>query len=162
LRGRGGGEGGFFCGKKGRMEGSWRHLGKETEVPGGAKQKGADEEEADKDFYAFLNLSPDCTLDDIKTAYKRLALIWHPDRHSDQVSREHATAKFARLTYINEILIDPSKRQVCTHSHSPFGLQCASCPANLGARDGGGLSKNRGSNFILLHPNFRPPGRKTQ
>jgi hypothetical protein len=102
------------------MEGSWRHLGKETEVPGGAKQKGADEEEADKDFYAFLNLSPDCTLDDIKTAYKRLALIWHPDRHSDQVSREHATAKFARLTYINEILIDPSKRQVCTHTHLPL------------------------------------------
>lgn len=102
------------------MEDPWRHLGKDkSEAPGARPRALAEEDEVDKDFYAFLNVSPDCSLDEIKTAYKRLALIWHPDRHNDEVSRAHATAKFARLTYINEILMDPAKRQVRPPPSSP-------------------------------------------
>ena len=37
-------------------------------------------ENVEKDFYIYLNVSPDCGEDEIKSAYKRLAMIWHPDR----------------------------------------------------------------------------------
>jgi len=76
-------------------------------------------DEADKDFYAFLNVSPDCSLEEINAAKKRLALVWHPDRHSKMESgqsrddaRAHATAKFARLSFIVDVLSDPVRRRV--------------------------------------------------
>jgi curved DNA-binding protein CbpA len=66
----------------------------------------------DLNFYSFLNVSQDCSEEDLKNAYYRLALIWHPDRHTTDEARLHATAKFAKLTHIYEILCDPSKRKL--------------------------------------------------
>jgi len=40
----------------------------------------------------------------VQAAYKRLALLWHPDRHKDEESRERATAQFAKLTQIHDVL----------------------------------------------------------
>jgi DnaJ homolog subfamily C member 11 len=45
-------------------------------------------------------------------AYRKLALIWHPDRHTDPEARAHATAKFARLTHIHDTLTNPTKRRL--------------------------------------------------
>ena len=59
-----------------------------------------------------MNVSQDCSEEDLKNAYYRLALIWHPDRHIAEEARTHATAKFAKLTHIYEILSDPSKRKL--------------------------------------------------
>ena len=100
------------------MDESWRSAGKDRDFLRGQQGErkpesgDADDEGLDKSYYAFLNLASDCSQDDIKAAYKRLALIWHPDRHSDELSRAHATVKFARLTHIYEVLTNPAKRQV--------------------------------------------------
>ena len=32
------------------------------------------------DYYTFLQIAPSATLDEVRAAYKRLALIYHPDR----------------------------------------------------------------------------------
>eukprot|EP00960_Hanusia_phi_P059305 764135-Hanusia_phi.AAC.1 len=69
-------------------------------------------ENTEKDFYVYLNVSPDCGEEEIKAAYKRLAMIWHPDRHKDEESRAIATAKFAKLTHIHDMLTDPKKRKL--------------------------------------------------
>jgi len=90
----------------------WRSIGKDRPSLANKLRREPEEEGVDKDYYSFLNLSPDCTLDDIKAAYKRLALIWHPDRHSAEGARAHATAKFARLTHIYEVLTNPQRRQL--------------------------------------------------
>jgi hypothetical protein len=65
-----------------------------------------------KNFYTFLNVAPNCSDEEIKAAYRRLALIWHPDRHISDDARSHATAKFSRLTHIYEILSNPTKRKL--------------------------------------------------
>ena len=50
-----------------------------------------------KDYYAVLGLSKDATQDQIKSAYKKLALKWHPDRNPD--NKDNADAKFKEVRY---------------------------------------------------------------
>jgi curved DNA-binding protein CbpA len=58
------------------------------------------------DAYAVLGVKPDATEKEIKTAYRKLALIHHPDRQTDAAAREKANAKFAAIAQAYEILTD--------------------------------------------------------
>ena len=46
---------------------------------------------------SLLDLAPGATLEDVKRAYRELALIWHPDKVPDRV-KDRATRKFQHLT----------------------------------------------------------------
>jgi curved DNA-binding protein CbpA len=59
------------------------------------------------DLYSILELQPICTENEIKKAYHRLALLYHPDKNKDL----HATEKFQKISYAYEILINPKTRQ---------------------------------------------------
>lgn len=60
------------------------------------------------DYYKILNLSKNCTKEDIKKNYKQLALKWHPDRN--KTNKEVAEEKFKKISEAYEVLIDDSKR----------------------------------------------------
>ncbi len=60
-----------------------------------------------KDFYEVLGVSRDATLEEIKKAYRRLALKWHPDRNKAPEAEE----KFKEINEAYEVLSDPGKRQ---------------------------------------------------
>eukprot|EP01112_Ceratiomyxa_fruticulosa_P002638 TRINITY_DN1278_c0_g1_i4.p1 TRINITY_DN1278_c0_g1~~TRINITY_DN1278_c0_g1_i4.p1 ORF type:complete len:157 (+),score=27.44 TRINITY_DN1278_c0_g1_i4:153-623(+) len=49
--------------------------------------------------YQILGVSRESPLEDIKRAYKRLALIYHPDKQDQQVSSENNALHNPRLTY---------------------------------------------------------------
>jgi curved DNA-binding protein CbpA len=60
-----------------------------------------------KDYYQVLGLAPDVPQDEVKRAYRRLAMQHHPDRNMDDPSGE-------RLKEINEayrVLGDQAKRR---------------------------------------------------
>ncbi|KAG5443830.1 DnaJ sub B member 6-A [Clonorchis sinensis] len=65
---------------------------------------------ADPDYYAVLAVSRDATSDDIKKAYRRLALKWHPDKNPD--NKEYAEHRFKLISEAYEVLSDQSKRRV--------------------------------------------------
>lgn len=60
--------------------------------------------------YDVLGLdSKTCTLKDIKKAYRKLALLYHPDRVPAE-KKEESTVKFRQVSEAYEVLSDESKR----------------------------------------------------
>ncbi|XP_076926330.1 uncharacterized protein LOC143589456 [Bidens hawaiensis] len=62
------------------------------------------------DFYQVLGLNKECTEAELKTAYKKLALKWHPDRCPDSRYLEEAKKKFQDIQEAYSVLSDVNKR----------------------------------------------------
>lgn len=62
---------------------------------------------AKKDFYEILGVNRDASEDDIKKAYRKLAMKYHPDRNPDSHDAEE---KFKEAKEAYEILSDSQKR----------------------------------------------------
>ncbi|MFP4595461.1 J domain-containing protein [uncultured Ralstonia sp.] len=61
-------------------------------------------------IYATLGVQPDATLDDIKRAYRRAAMKWHPDRNPGREAEAYAAFQEIREAYA--ILSDAEQRRV--------------------------------------------------
>jgi len=78
-----------------------------------------------KDYYATLGVKPHATDSDIKRAYHKLALRWHPDKNPDK----QAERKFKELAEAYEVLSDPQKRHVFdTKTQSTFESKSPQSP----------------------------------
>ena len=66
-----------------------------------------------KNYYEILGVDKNASADDIKKAYKALAVKWHPDRWANGTEEEKRTAeeKFKEINEANSVLSDPQKRQ---------------------------------------------------
>jgi DnaJ family protein B protein 4 len=63
-----------------------------------------------RDYYSILGVTKKATADEIKRAYKKMALLYHPDRNTD--NQEQATKKFKEIGEAYEALSDPQKRSI--------------------------------------------------
>lgn len=61
------------------------------------------------DYYKLLGISRDAGEDEIKKAYKKMALKWHPDRNGGS---EEASKKFKEISEAFEVLSDKNKRTI--------------------------------------------------
>lgn len=61
-----------------------------------------------KDYYEILGVSENATQDEIKKAFRKLAVQYHPDKNQGNAEAE---AKFKEINEANEILSDETKRQ---------------------------------------------------
>lgn len=59
-----------------------------------------------KDWYKILGISKTASMSEIKKAYKKLALQWHPDKNVD--NREEAEAQFREIAAAYEVIVSPS------------------------------------------------------
>lgn len=76
-----------------------------------------------KDYYKILGVSKDASEDDIKKAYKKLALKYHPDRNVNKSDKEKAEAeeKFKDVNEAYSILSDATKRSQYDNPTPDFG-----------------------------------------
>ncbi len=61
------------------------------------------------DFYATLGVERNASDEEIKKAYRKLAMQWHPDRNNGS---KEAEEKFKAITEAYDVLRDPQKRAV--------------------------------------------------
>ena len=61
----------------------------------------------ERDFYEVLGVSRDASTDDIKKAYRKLAMKYHPDRNE---GGKDAEEKFKEVSEAYDVLRDPQKR----------------------------------------------------
>ena len=83
-----------------------------------------------KNFYETLGVTPKATADDIKKAYRKLAMKWHPDQNKDNPEAEE---KFKEISEAYDILKDEQKRA----AYDRFG-EAAFQQGGMGARGGAG------------------------
>ena len=77
--------------------------------------------EEQEDYYAILGIKKDATEAEIKKAYRKLALKWHPDKNPN--NREEAEEKFKKINEAYSVLSDKNKRNQYDHGgiHFDFG-----------------------------------------
>jgi molecular chaperone DnaJ len=70
-----------------------------------------------RDFYEVLGVERTASVDEIKSAYRKSALKWHPDRNPE--NKQEAEHKFRECTEAYSVLSDAQKRQVYdTYGHA--------------------------------------------
>ncbi|MGB7182595.1 MAG: DnaJ domain-containing protein, partial [Burkholderiaceae bacterium] len=93
---------------------------------------------AKKDYYEVLGVSKNASDEDLKRAYRRMAMKFHPDRNPDDKSAE---AKFKEAKEAYEILTDAEKR----NAYDRFGH--AGVDQTAGGGQGGNFSDVFGDIF---------------
>jgi len=63
---------------------------------------------ANNDYYKTLGIAKGASAEDIKKAYRKQALEWHPDRHKDD--KATAEKKFKEINEAYQVLSDPQKK----------------------------------------------------
>lgn len=90
---------------------------------------------ADKDYYQILGVSKNANAAELKKAYRKLALEYHPDRNKSK----EAEAKFKEVNKAYEVLSDPQKKQTYDQfGHSAFEQGAGQGPFGAGSPFGGG------------------------
>ena len=84
---------------------------------------------AKRDYYEILEISKSASADEIKKAYRKLAIKFHPDKNPDNPAAEE---KFKEAAEAYEVLSTPEKKQ----RYDQYGHQAS----GGGGHGGGGMN----------------------
>jgi DnaJ-class molecular chaperone len=85
-----------------------------------------------RDFYEVLGVKKGATSDEIKSAYRKMALKWHPDRNQDK--KAEAEEKFKEINEAYQVLSDHQKKQM----YDQFGHAAFDAASGMGGNPFGG------------------------
>ena len=76
-----------------------------------------------KDYYEILGLKKGASDKDIKSAYRKMAAKWHPDKFAtaSEEEKKEAEEKFKEINEANTILSDPEKKSNYDQFGDPDG-----------------------------------------
>src|SRR4030066_1163010 len=86
---------------------------------------------AKSDYYDILGVSKGASADELKKAYRKQALEWHPDRHQG-ADKEAAEKRFKEINEAYQVLSDSQKRS----AYDQFGHEAFSPGGGFRAAQG--------------------------
>lgn len=93
-----------------------------------------------QDYYQILGVSKTASDADLKSAYRKKALEWHPDRHQG-ADKDAAEKKFKEINEAYQVLSDPQKKAAYDqYGHSAFS------PGGMGSNPFSGGNPFAGGN----------------
>jgi len=126
-----------------------------------------------KDYYKILNIGKQATEDEIRKAYKKRALVHHPDRHAGatETVRSENEKQFKDVGEAYEVLSDPKKRVRYDQGHdlidSPsadsydsfdpntlFNVFFSQGGMGMGGGGGGGAPRGGGFHHFRTGPSY--------
>uniref|UniRef100_A0AAX7UF07 DnaJ homolog subfamily C member 11 n=1 Tax=Astatotilapia calliptera TaxID=8154 RepID=A0AAX7UF07_ASTCA len=71
-----------------------------------------DIESNNQDFYSLLNVRKEATAEELKASYRRLCMLYHPDKHRDPELKRQAEQLFNQVHQAYEVLSDAHSRAI--------------------------------------------------
>ncbi|GAB4839920.1 hypothetical protein Ancab_020630 [Ancistrocladus abbreviatus] len=107
------------------------------------------------DYYNILKVSRTAGEEELRRAYKKLAMRWHPDKHPSN-SKQVAESKFKQICEAYDVLSDTQKRQIYD-LYGEEGLKSGqfsnvSSPSTARGGGGGGFSSGRSGSSLRYTP----------
>ncbi|XP_057525278.1 uncharacterized protein LOC130804738 [Amaranthus tricolor] len=103
------------------------------------------------DYYKIMQVDRNAKEEDLKKAYRKLAMKWHPDKNPN--NKKDAEAKFKQISEAYDVLSDPQKRQIYDQ-YGEEGLKGQVPPPGSSGFSGGSDS---GPGFTSFRFNTRSP-----
>ncbi|XP_050212973.1 uncharacterized protein LOC126664566 [Mercurialis annua] len=97
------------------------------------------------DYYKILQVDRNAKDDELKKAYRKLAMKWHPDKNP--TNKKDAESKFKQISEAYDVLSDPQKRAVYDQ-YGEEGLKGQMPPQG----GGGGFGHDGGSTTFRFNP----------
>jgi len=91
------------------------------------------------DYYSILSVQRSATDDELKRAYRKLAMKWHPDKNPDK--KEEAAEQFQLIAEAYDVLSDREKRAIYDQ-YGEEGLKNGIPDGNGGTRGGYSFNNN--------------------
>ncbi|KAG8903424.1 hypothetical protein FRB99_003319 [Tulasnella sp. 403] len=107
----------------GGVNGSRSGAGTPSGAASSKRKIGTQERPLETGYYDILGIKMDATTEEVKKAYRRMALLHHPDKHPDDPQAEE---RFKNIAIAYQVLSDPERRK----KYNEFG-------AKEGASDAG-------------------------
>ncbi|CAN4078886.1 unnamed protein product [Withania somnifera] len=104
------------------------------------------------DYYKILQVDKNAKDDDLKKAYRKLAMKWHPDKNPN--NKKEAEAKFKQISEAYEVLSDSQKRAIYDQ-YGEEGLKGQVPPPDAAAGGPGGATffqTGEGPNVFRFNP----------
>lgn len=99
------------------------------------------------DYYNILKVSRNVTNEDLRKAYRKLAMLWHPDKHRGD--KQVAEARFKEISEAYDVLSDPQKRA----KYDEYGEEGLKGTAPSGSRRATSYSaSSSGQNTFQFNP----------